>query len=73
VIQAEYRTITSPIGETVYFILDREDVANVWSFNTAKGKLAQVNTQEMRGCPAARLTEPRAPRLHSGFGSLFVQ
>jgi len=46
---------------------------NVWSFNTAKGKLAQVNTQEIRGCPAARLTESRAPRLHSGFGSLFVQ
>jgi tricorn protease len=30
------------IGETVYFISDRDGVANIWSFNTANKKLAQL-------------------------------
>jgi len=30
------------IGETVYFISDRDGVANIWSFDTANKKLSQV-------------------------------
>jgi tricorn protease len=32
------------VGDTVYFISDRDDVANVWSFDTKTKRLAQVTT-----------------------------
>ncbi|MFO7694101.1 MAG: PDZ domain-containing protein [Vicinamibacterales bacterium] len=32
------------VGDTVYFISDRDEVANVWSFDTRTKRLAQVTT-----------------------------
>ncbi|HYK91244.1 MAG TPA: PDZ domain-containing protein, partial [Acidobacteriota bacterium] len=51
------------VGDTVYFISDRDGVANVWSFDTKTKKLAQ----------ATRFTDFDVKSIDSGAGSIVFE